>query len=144
MDDALAYFQDFCSLIDLKRMKTVDDDTVSDPKPRPKRPAKSEIPAAPPDPTPPKKEYRLEKARKPKGGHLKTREEAEAPPPPSRDKPFHKRQSADAPKKFERRADRSGRDQKRGERPAFGKGKRKFETIASRGKPKGGRPVRRK
>jgi hypothetical protein len=77
MEAELSFFTDFCGLIDFKQMKTVNDDTVSDPKPRPKKVPNPEIQEK--EESSGKKEYKLEKAKKPKDGYRKLRDELEEP-----------------------------------------------------------------
>jgi hypothetical protein len=85
MDQNLAYFTEFCSLVDFKFMKTVDDDTISDPKPRPKKHPKPEPSPLPipdteePPPRAPRKDFKLEKSKKPREKYQKIRDEVQQP-----------------------------------------------------------------
>jgi hypothetical protein len=121
MNSELSYYKELCSLVDLKLMKTVDDDTVSDPKPRIKKHPKDLRKGHRIDPSgvdneegpvaaKPRKEYKLEKAKRPKE--------------PKRDVPIPEEVDKDSKKERREMKEGKGKDFRSDHHRFDGKGKR--------------------
>ena len=159
MDQDFEYFQTFCSLIDYRLMKTVNDDTVSDPKPRLKKKAKDirkreelDEEAGPTAPQP-KKEYKLEKSRKRKDTSDQTNPEEQQPQEPeAKNLKFNRKtgkfvekpkfqKSDDKNRKFQKSEDKNrkfhkGEEKGRKFEKKFDKTNRKqFQQKTKKGKP---------
>lgn len=136
LDQDFEYFTDFCSLVDYKLMKTVNDDTISDPKPRMKKKARDirkredlDEEAGPSAPKP-KKEYKIEKVKKRKENSDRNPAEEERPAEEPKNLKFNRKTG-----KFQEKP----KFQKKGGKDRFEKGG-KFQKKPDRKNQKHGKP----
>ena len=129
MEQDQEFYEDFCALIDYKLMKTVNDNTVSDPKPRMKKKAKTIRPKeeldeeAGPSAPKPKKEYRLEKSKKRKEPQDKVNEIEEKESESAKNLKYNRKTGKFEHKsKFQKSEERGRKFEKK-----FQKGDKKFE-----------------
>lgn len=153
LDQEYEYFAEVCSLVDYKGMKTVKDDTVSDPKPNPKKKKARDIrkreeldEEAGPSAPKPKKEYKLEKVKKWKDHSVRPEEQEKPSEEPKnlkfnrktgkfQEKPkFQKKEKFDKKDKFEKKEKFQKKDGGKFQKKDGGKFQ-KSEKKQKRGKP---------